>query len=567
MPFINGTYLITPQAVTTVNDSNFAPPTAQANLGLILIGPATDGEPNTPLTINGPQDAINQLKGGDGLQACLLAFKPSSEVSGVNSLTFIRPEQATQASSTIGTVIPLKTTSYGTLANLSKWMVSAGTVSGYKVQLGSDFIGPGGQTYPVVSQDNVGLNVLSLYYTGTGTSPTATVSDTTLTLAATGGAGLTITFTNTMTVQQVVNQINNTSGWVATVLDPNVSDLVSSLFDSVTSVSVGTTSATAVTLAANVTAVVRWINSTASYFTATRGTNPTAVPTSSAWTYATGGTTPTAANTDWQNAYTTAQTLNGMFVISPVAGSSAIWAMNDAHCAYMTGLGQWRQGYVGDLLGQTLATEITAAQGLNSCFSTLVYPGNKGTDYNGNSVTFAPYLMAAAVAGARAGNVPPNKLTQISFTSNGVEVVLTPGPNGTIAQANAAGIAALAPNSSGQVVLTWDRTTWLQDTKYDHVENLVRLEEGMIVATQNTILQKYAGSVVTPNLLGHVKGELLADLQNWYNAGILAVAPQASDITLTANGNMVSGSENLQIGVPGNYWVMTLYPTAYSGTV
>ncbi len=566
MPFINGQFLITPQAVTLVDDSNFSAPPSRANLGLILIGPATDGKPNTPLTINGPQDAINKLKGGDGLQACLLAFNPSPELSGVNTLTFLRPELATLATSAIGTVVNLNTTYYGTLANLSKWMIQAGSVFGYKVSLGSDFVGPGGQLYPTAIQDNVGLNVLSLYYTGTGTVPTVTVSDTQLVLAVTGGTGLTVTFTPTMTVQQLVNQINNTSGWVATVLEPNASDLVQNLFDYVaTAKAVGTTSITAVTLTANVTAVVRWINSTASYFTATRQANPATVPTSSVWTYASGGTTPVAANADWQNAYTTAQGITGVFVITPVIGSASIWAMNDAHCAYMTGLGSWRQGYVGDILGQTLATEITNVQALNSFYTEMIWPGNKGTDYNGNNVTFAPYLVAAQVAGARAGTIPPGKLTQVVFNSQGVEVVLSPGSSGTIAQANAAGIAAIAPNSSGQVVLSWDRTTWLQGTQYDKVEMLTRLSLGMIVQTQNAILTKNAGTPVTPTLLGHVKGDLLADLTNWYNAGILAAAPKASDITLTANGNIVTGTANLQIGIPGNYWVLTLYPTAYAG--
>lgn len=553
--------------MTQVNDSGFFSQTAPSPIGLIFIGSATDGNPNTILTINGPQDAINQLKGGDGLQACLLAFNPSSEVKGPSSLKFIRPELATQATSTIGAAINLLTIPYGTLANLTKWMVQAGSVSGYKVSLGFDFVGPGGQLYPTVSQDNTGLNVFSVYYTGVGTVPTVTVSDTQLVLANTGGVGLTITFTSTMTVQQVVSQINNTAGWVATVLDPNSSDLVSTLFDLVSAAVVGITALAAKTLTANVTAVTRWINSTVSYFTAVRQATPATLPTSSAWTYATGGTTPAVANIDWQNAYTTSQGINGVNVISPVIGSATIWAMNDTNCSYMTALGQWRIGYVGDVSGQPLATEMTDVQALNSSYTTLVYPENKGTDYNGNAVTFPPYLIACQVAGARAGTTPPHKMTQVTLNSTGVGVLLTRGPLGTIAQANAAGIAALAPNSNGQVVLTWDRTTWLQDGKYDKVENLVRLGLGMMVQTQNAILQKNAGSVVTPTLLGHVKGDLLTDLINWFNKGLLAVAPQASDITLTANGQIVTGSANLQVGVPGNYWVLTLYPTAYSGTV
>lgn len=562
MPFVNGQYMVTPGSAVILNDNNLLAPPSTPGLGLLLIGPATDGQPNTPITISSPQEAINKLKGGDLLQACLLAFNPSREVQGVNSLTVIRPEQATPATSTIGTVINLTTTSYGVQANLAKWMVQAGTTSGYKVSLGFDFVGPGGQTYPTVTQDNVGLNVLSIYYTGTGTTPTVTVTDSSLTLTVTSGTGGTINFTNTMTVQQLVNQINAISGWMATVLDPNANDLVQALFDNVSSKAVGTTAATATVLTANVTAVVRWINSTGSYFTATRQANAATVPTFSGWTYATGGTTPTASNSDWQNAYTTAQGVTGIAIVCPVNSSSSIWAMNDAHCAYMTGLGQWRRGYVGDALGQTLTTEITNAAVLNSQYTSVVWPGSKGVDYNGNNTTFAPYLVACQIAGARAGNPPPGKITNTSIISQGLETALTPAQ---VAQANAAGIACLRTTQQGTVVLSWDRTTWIQDTKYDKVENLTGLAAGMIVQTQNAVLRKYVGRPVTPQLLGHIQGDLLADLTNWYQAGLLAVAPKLADINVTANGQVITASASVAIIVPGNYIVLTLNAYAYSG--
>lgn len=563
--FVNGVYMETPGTQINVNDSALLAPSSTGGLGLLLIGPATDGQPNTPLTISSPQDAVNQLKGGDLLQGCLLAFNPSSALNGVSSLTVIRPELATAATSAIGTVIDLTTTGYGVLANLSKWMVQTGTTSGYKVSLASDFVGPGGKTYPVVSQDNVGLNALSIYYTGAGTTPTVTVSDTQLVLAVTGGTGLTVTFTGTMTLQQLANQINGISGWVATVLDPNINDLVSGFFDYVsTAKAIGTSSATATTLTANVYAVTQFINQSGAYFTAVRQTNPASAATSNAWTYATGGTTPAATNSDWQNAYTTAQTLTGISIVNPVAGSAAIWAMNDAHCAYMTELNQWRSGYVGDILGQSLATETTNVQALNSQYTSMVWPGQKGYDYNGNYVTFAPYLMACAVAGARAGNPPPGWLTQQPFTSYGMETSLTPAQ---VAQANTAGIACFMTNEQGIVVLSWDRTTWLMDSKYDKVENLTHVAAGMIVATQNKVLKKYVGQPVTPVMLGHLKGDLLADLNAWYQNGILAVQPALTDITVTASGQVINSSANVTIIVPGNYVALTLNATAYSGTV
>jgi hypothetical protein len=565
LPFINGQYYITPTAAVILNSSNFGAPSSTSGLGLLLIGPATDGKPNTPITISSPQQALNILKGGDLCQACILAFSPSDQVAGVNSVIVLRPELATQATSTIGSVISLLTTSYGLPANLTKWMVQSGSVSGYKVSLASDFIGPGGANYPPISQDNIALTVLSIYYNGVGTSPKYTVSDTQLVLSNTGGTGLTVTFTSTMTVQQLVNQINGTPGWVAVVLDPNANDLVTSLFDYVgvaTSINVAGTP-TPTMLTANVDAVMNWINSTESYFTAVRQANSATVTTSSTWTYATGGTTPTAANADWQACYTTAQALTTIGVVTPVIGSASVWAMNNAHCSYMTGLGIYRIGYVGDISGQSLATEVANAAALNSEYTSMVWPEQYNTDISGTYRVFAPYLIAAQVAGARAGSPPPIALTNAALTSSGMAQILSPAQ---VAQANAAGIACLKTTPTGTVVLSWDRTTWLQNTSYSMVENLSHLAAGIIIADLQATLDNYKGPAMTPQRLGHLQSDLFSRLTYWYQNNLIAVLPQLSDVQLTCTGQIVLGSAGAAIIVPTNYLVLTLNAVAFSGS-
>lgn len=559
--------MTTPGAQITINDSNYQAPPNATGLGLLLIGPATDGQPNTPLTISSPQNAINQLKGGDLCQGCLNAFNPSDELKGVSSLTVIRTDPATQATSAIGTVIGLVTTGYGTQANLSKQMVQAGSVSGYKVSLASDFVGPGGQTYPTVPLDNIGLSGISIYYSGAGTTPKYTVSDSALVLTATGSeTGGTIAFTSTMTVQQLVNLINGFPGWSATVLDPNSSNLVTAYFDNVsTATVVGTTSPTAVTLTANAFAVVAWINSTGPYFTAVRNANPVTIPTSSSWTYATGGTTPTATNSNWSAAYTTAQSLTGIAVVTPVIGSAAIWAMNDAHCAYMTSLNQKRVGYLGDILAQSQAAEQANVLALNSCYTSLVWPEQKKYDMNGNFVLMAPYLMACAIAGVRAGNPPPAALTGASIVSSGMGVVLTPAQ---VAAANAAGICCFMQDTTGAVVISWDRTTWLQGTQYDKVENMSAVAEAIIISDLLPICQSYVGPPPTLQRCGHLQGNLFSQLTNEYQNGLLAAPPIMNNISVTVAGQVYSVSvADCEIIVPGNYVGLTLNATAFSGSV
>lgn len=566
MPYVNGVFMAAPGSSVVINDQNFLGAPNTAGSGLMLIGPAVDGEPNTALSITGPSQALAVLKGGDLLQGALNAFAGAQKAGGGMQLTVIRPELATQATSTIPNAsavsqIALTTTSYGALANSSKWMVQAGSAGGYKVSQATDFVGPAAQTYPSNTTDNISLTGLTIYYSGTGTSPTYTVSDTSLVLAATtSDTGGTISLTSSTTIQQVANQINTLSGWNATVSDPNPQDLANAFFDNVTAATaISTSSASPTPLTANVTAVVRYFNNANLYFTAVRQAGATSLATSSTWTYASGGSTPTATNTDWQNAYTTAQSVTGISIISCVSSSYSIWDMNDAHCHYMASVGQPRRGYLGDALAQSLATEITQAGLLNSNRSSLVWPEQKGVDFNGNNTTFAPYLVACAICGARAATPAPNALTQRPVLSQGMGQTVSPS---MVAQALSGGVAVIAPNAQGIPVLQHDMTTWMQSTAYDKVENSTGLVADTISSDLNAALQAFVGKPVSNSTVGAAQGVLLQRLTNWYQQGFLAVAPKSSDIVLTGSGDTITGTATIAIDVPANYIVLQLSPVA-----
>ena len=573
MPFIGSHYFPGPGVAVNVNDAALLAPPPQGGLPLLLVGPATDGAPQTALPITTPSQAVRVLKGGDLLQAALLALATSPPPA---TLTVIRPEAATPATSAIkdsGSTdqIALTTTSYGTVANSAKWQVAASTSPGYSVTQGLDFSGPGGVTFPNIGPLTVGLIPLTLQYTGTGTAPTATVTDAAITVkATTSDTGGTVTFTTGMTVQQLANQINQLPGWVATVTDPNPNDLVlptdmvpgtttaslPALLDNVSAVTVSTTTPTSLT--AHVAAVVRWFNGQAGYFTAVRQANATALATATSWTYATGGTTPSATNTNWQSAYTVAQTLPGAWIVVPVSSSSAIWAMNDAHCHYMASLGAPRRGYMGDALGATEATEITDAGALNSNRSTLLWPGLGGTNYNGQATTFAPYLVAASVGAARAGTVIDRALTQQPVASifTGLEQPTTPG---MVAQGLTGGVAVLTRNPQGQIVLSQDRTTWLQSPAVDKVENSTGLVIDTITVALNTLLAQFLGQPLDAYLLETATQELLIALQDFYSLGYLVVEPSAGDVALQQSGTTaITGSVTLYPTTPTNYITVTL---------
>ncbi len=568
MPYVNGIYMDAPGASVVINDQNFQGSPAVGGRGLILVGPATDGQPNTGLSIAGTTQANAILKGGDLLQGALNALSGASKVNGSINLTVIDPTPRTQATSSInnssGTEqIALTTTSYGTLADDAKWMIQAGTTVGYNVNQGFDFSGPGGQTYPPNSASNVSLSVLSLAYTGSDTDPLVTISDTLFTVSATSGTTsvtlASITLSSTVTVQQLVNQLNQVSGLVASVLDPNASDATGALFDNVSSVALSTTSTAPTTFYANVTAVVRYFNNLNLYFTAVRQANATSLATSSVWTYASGGTTPTATNADWQNAYTTAQSITGAVVISPVSSSYTIWGYNDAHCHYMASIGQGRRGYVGDTSGQTEATEQAQASILNSNRTSIVWPEQAGVDYNGNSTTFAPYLEACAVAGERTAYTPYNALTEQPVPSNGMGQTLSPGQ---VSQGLSNGLCILAPDQSSVVVVQEDRTTWMQNTAYDKVQNSTGMVADIIISDLTSAMSKYVGKAATNLTVGQATATLFKRLNYWFSQNYIVVQPQLSDISLAINGTQLTGSVNAALAVPTNYIGLQLYPVA-----
>lgn len=560
MPFINGVYFGSPGTNVTINDSDFQPAPASGGLTSLFIGPATDGEPNTVLSFTSPQTAQSILKGGDLLQGVLNAFAGAQSVNnGALTVLAIRPEIAIQATSAIKssgatTQIPLTATSYGLIGNSSKYMIQPGSVSGYKISQATDFVGPGTQTYPSNTTDNVSLPVLSI--SCTGSSPSVTVSDSAFQVTAGGSQIANIALSSSVTVQQLVNQLNQISSITAVALDSNQNDTTGAFFDNVTSQTISTSSAAPTTLYANVTAVVRYFNNQNLYFTTTRSANATSLATSNTWTYATGGTTPTAATSDWQNAYTTAQTVVGANLIQPVSPSYTLWAMNDAHCQYMASLGQPRRGYLGDASGQPMATELSQASILNSNRSTIVWPEQEGVNYNGVQTTVAPYLQACFIAGQRAATVPYDALTQQPVPSNGMGQAVTPP---MVTQGLAGGLAIIAPNAQGVVVLQQDRTTWLQSTAYDKVENSTGLVSDIIVTDLNATLQQFVGK--GKGGAGVASVAVLERLIYWWQQGYLSVQPVTSDVSLTKTGNAITGTANAAFDVPTNYIALQLNAT------
>lgn len=586
--YANGQYLVSPQANVTIVSQSQGSGTANTGRTLWLLGSAEDGEPQTVITLNSPGDAYSILKDGDLVQAAILAFGGSPAAAAPSSVSVLRVDEATQSTSDIkssGAVnqIVLTSTSYGSISTQYKWQINTASGSiGYKVQLGSDYTGPG--TLPATtSQDNIYLPVFSVYYSGTGTSPTVTITDTEVTLTAqTSDTGGSVTLIAGMTVQTLVNQLNQFPGWVSTVLDPNSADLVlptdvvpgtstpslPALLDNVSATAVGTTSNAATTLYANIAAVVRYINSGSQpWMTAVRQASVTALATSSSWTYLAGGTTTAPTSTDWGNGFTALENVNGIGVVVPLSNTStssaatAIWAQAETHCTYMKGIGQPRLAVVGDISGQTIASEITNAAAVNSDRVIVRWPEFVATNIYGNQATLAPYMEAARTGAILVANPVQEALTllPLPIVKLGATVNAT-----TVNQAIQGGICITKPFSSGGFVIAAGVTTWTGSTAFDKVNISTKACEDVVSYDLRQALESgligYASNL-SPQAAQLAYGIVERRLNFWASQGVLVgdkASPPFSNIQVSVTSQAVLVTADIHPAAPTNFAVLTL---------
>ncbi|NMP20771.1 hypothetical protein [Sulfobacillus harzensis] len=558
----NGQVLTQPQARTQFNDSALIPanPAQPAPHTLVLIGPANQG-PNELVTIASVSDIQTNLGiDSDLANAAALALNPSPVTGGANPLKVWNVNPTTQG--TINLTDPsgntpeivLTTTRWGQAANYIKAAVSAGSTAGYTVTIADDYSGGS------VQLANLALNVLSVWYSGSGTSPTVTATDSAVTLTATStDTGGTIDLTSNLTVNQLASQINALSGWNATVLDPNPQDVAAGLLDNVSAVAVGTTSTTATTLTANITAVVRALNGPAqTWVTAVRQADATTLATPGTYTYATGGSTGTATTTNWQAAYTALQGETDVLWVVPVTSESTIWAMNQAHCQLMDSEGYGRSGVVGGASGTTISQAQTNAAGLASQYTSYLVNGLQGINLQQQSVTFPPYIVAAQIAGLMAGQPLNASPTLKSLNATGLEQAFASSAIDTLIQAGCLVLKVY----NGQFVVAKGQTTaalnpnaTVNQVQMQAVNEVFVLEYGL-----NSVLSAFVGQPITATTAAAVKVAVYTFLTQQAAAPLqlIQAAPALQDIQVTISGTVISVAAPASPTVVADFVLTTL---------
>jgi hypothetical protein len=566
--FFNGRKWTSPATMSVVDDSAMNNKNLTVGNVLAVIGRSSGGQPNTALRFGNPSEAVATLRDGELLTAVLKAFDPSAQTNGPSEVVAVRVNPAVQSALTLlnsasGPAIDLVSTDYGLYTNQIKVKVEAGSTAGLKLttQLGDSYY----------TGDNITRNAFSVNYTGAAVTAVMSITGTQITLQAPSGSTVsTIDLASFPTVQQVVDKINSTSGFTAAVLDGNSTAPTLNGLDYVTATDVKTAPYTA---KADLQAAVDWFNGIGEGFiSATRSTNAGAPPVAVGYTYLAGGSDGIVTNSEWSSAYTTLQTEDVQWVV-PITSDPSIFAMNDTHCAFMSGqMRKERRGIVGMASGSTDAAAIAAAKALNSDRTSLVHLGFYDYDATGKLVLFPPYILAALLAGAFSGVNPGTALTNKSVKVRGLERNLR-NPTDTDVLIDA-GVLCVENTPAGYKVVK-SISTWLVNDNYNRVEVSCGVAVDFVARNVREALDVLRGEKGGPIVLSRaasIADSTLRELARPEPQGPGVIvgdknSPAYKNITVALDGDVLRVEFECSPVIPVNYIPVTIHAVPYSGSV
>lgn len=472
----NGKYFVLPQAASRIDSSALNAVQLGSDNKLAILGTMTGLlAPKTITRVSTPSLA-SMLIHPDCEEARLavqLAFSPSPGEPGASEVILVPVNPSVRGTATFGTSYTATSHIYGLPANQVKVKQENGTTTGKKVTV----------AYMTETEtfDNLTRSVFSIQYTGAGSAATMTINVAAathlLTTTVTGAAdNLSLDLQIYNTIRKLVDAVNATGKYTATILCDQPDLEVPLNMDNVTAQDVKTA---AYTVKSDLQAIIDTVNLKSAYVVLARVTDATAAPANFAWTFLSGGANGTITNNDWQEAFDLLKTTQVNFIV-PLSNSSSIHTMGDAHVAWMSGPNgkSERRQFVGGAL-QSWANESarttaiaaikTAIKALNSDRSYHACLGSYHYDPNGVLKLYPAYITASMYAGIAAGGSPVKPLTRKYLRCYGLEVELRVAEIDEILEAG--GMAPIPDNVQGAgYVVSRQVSTWSQDNDLYRIE-------------------------------------------------------------------------------------------------
>lgn len=571
--FFNGREWITPATMSSVNDDALADTNLSVGNVTAFLGLSTGGQPGVVLSFGSPAQAQAVLKSGELLTAVMKAFSASDETGGPASVDVIRvnpalPSTLTLLDSAAAPLIIVQSADWGQYTTQEKMLVGAGSIQGLSAS-----VALGTQSYSV---DNLYANPFDIQYVGALAASTMSITPTTIALTAGGNPVATIQLSQYPTVGQLVDYINTLTGFEANVNGGAINAPSLNGLDTVSNVDIKTAQ---VLVTATLNELMNWLNSLngysqpllkASYAPGYSGLAPAHI----GFTYLAGGSDGVTTAANYDSALTVLQNSDVQWV-TPISSNPAVWAMVDAHVQYMSTVGGMeRRSICGTALNTTDAAAIAFAFNLNSNRTSLVHLGYYGYDLTGvqsGLQLYAPYITAAAIAGAFSGVSPGTAMTNKAMSFQGLERYLN-NPTDTDPLLKG-GVIPLVKSSTGYMVVQ-SISTWLVNKNYDKVEQSVGWALDYTCRSCRAALDPLRGAKITPISLGRavtlttttLKALAVPDPQG---PGVLAgdaTNPPYKNVTAQGVGTAIAVSFQCSPVLPANYISVTVYAVPFTGT-
>lgn len=563
--YFNGKRLTSPAVVSQIDDSAMLPRSLATGNVLAIIGRSEGGQPKKALRMRSPSHARQILRTGEGLRAVEMAFAPSVETRGPAEILFFRVNPATRSSLVLkdgatNDVITLNSTDYGLYTQTISIEIEAGSDTGKRVTTRL-----GNRTH---SQDNIARAALTVQYLGAEATATVSVTDTALTLVA-GANTVAVNLEVFPSVQQLVDRINAETGWVASVVAGSANTPALRGLDHVSEVAA---KASAVTLRADLQAIIDWINGFGEPFvTATREANAGAVPANLANTFLAGGVDGDVTNEDWADVFDELMGEDVQYLV-PLTAEPAVWAMADAHCLYMSTMGQMeRRAFVGAGTGVDMESAAAAATQINSDRLAYVAPGIYNPDEDGNMVLYPAYMHAAMIAGGFSGLNPGETLTNKSLRIMGLEYDLHATVD-TDFLIDGGVLATMRTPRGFRVVRAI--STWQNDRKFNRVEISCGIATDFTARSVRDALRPFVGAKANPQSRSLAISRTQSVLRELARPepegpGVLAgdqEHPAYRNIRAEIEEDVLRVSFECSPVIPINYVLVTISVTPYSST-
>lgn len=565
--FFNGRKYITPVTASAINDDAMQNRNLTVGNAYAALGKATGGKPKTLLSFSSPEHARSILRSGELLDAIIKAFDPSAETPAPGVVYGIRVNPAEQSQLVLvddddAPVITLKSVNYGQKDNQIKVKIEEGTDIGFRVtvQIDSDYY----------TGDDIARAAFSVEYTGSESTANLTVNATNAVLKAGSSTVATIPLADFPTVGELVDRINVVPDFSAAVLEDSYNSPTVDGLDFVTD---GDCKTAALTVRADLQALVDWLNSGAQpLVTATRAASVGTLPVYIPFTYLAGGSEGTTANGDWQDGLTVAQTIREQVWISPITSTAAIHAMVSSHVSFCTNvLRRERRAICGMAAGSTDVDAIAAAKALNNDRVSLAHIGYYDYDLNGKLKLFPAYFTASLAAAMFGGVNPGEPLTNKTIKVQGLErELMNPTDTDPLIEA---GVFCVENTEEGYKIVK-SISTWLGNDKYNRVEQSTGAALDFTVRNVRQAVDVLRGKKGDPLLLSRsvsITESVLRELARPepQGPGVLAGdanSPAYRNIRATFEGDVTRIEFECSPVIPNNYILVTVYAVPYSGS-